>query len=421
MNSANVAFDRPGNLEVDNLEANNSAANAARITNVTNRMLSDIRALASEIASRIAEIEGGRRIPIDLVEKLRSIGIFRALAPRSHGGLELDLPVAIKAMDALCQIDGSIGWITVIGMGSALFAPLLPREVFEQIYQKGPDVIFAGSAQPNGTAEATTGGWLVSGRWPFASGCQHADWMFGLCIMSKNGKPLPGPLGKDGPPMIKGFVLPASDWQIEDTWHVAGLKGTGSHHITLKDKVIPEAHFFDLMTGQSCLPGPLYQAVPQFVPLVHFPAALGVAEGALNELVELANTGRQQQRTTVPMRESELFQYDLGRIEAQLRAARAYADAQIQSHWRHALAGTLKNEALHTQGAQAAAWITDACVHIVDECFRLGGGSALYETSPLQRRMRDLHAVAQHATVHRRIYAAAGKLLLGAAPSTHVI
>src|SRR6202000_1472476 len=95
------------------------------------------------------------------------------------------------------------------------------------------------------------------------------------------------------------------------------------------------------------------------------------------------------------------------------RAACAYADTQTESQWRHALEGTLKTEALLRQGAQAASWITSACVRVADECFRLGGGRALYETSPLQRRMRDLHAAAQHAGVHERIYGGAGKLALG--------
>ncbi len=408
MNPTSVAFDRP-----QHADTKNSAANAVLKTDAANRILADVETLAPEITARAAEIEAGRRVPLDLVEKLKSIGIFRALAPRSHGGLELDLPAAIRIMETLCRIDGSVGWVTMIGIGSAIFAPLVPREIYEHMYAKGPDVIFAGSTQPAGTAEAVDGGWRVTGRWPFASGCQHADWMFGLCIMSKDGKPLPGPAGEDGPPLTRVFALPASDWQIEDTWYVAGLKGTGSHHISLKDKLIAADQFFDLATSASCVPGPLYQAVPQFIPLVHLPAATGVAVGAFDELVQLANTGRQQQRTTAPMRDLETFQHELGRIEADLRAARAYADTQIESHWRHALAGTLKDEALLTQGAQAAAWVTSACVRVVDECFRLGGGAALYETSPLQRRLRDIHAVAQHATVHQRIYGGAAKLLLG--------
>jgi alkylation response protein AidB-like acyl-CoA dehydrogenase len=108
---------------------------------------------------------------------------------------------------------------------------------------------FRGSTQPVGTAEATADDWRVNGSWPFASGCQHADWMFGFCVMTEGGKPLPGPAGEGGPPLVRGFFLPARDWQIEDTWYVAGLKGTGSHHITLRGKVVSAANFFDLETA----------------------------------------------------------------------------------------------------------------------------------------------------------------------------
>jgi alkylation response protein AidB-like acyl-CoA dehydrogenase len=132
----------------------------------------------------------------------------------------------------------------------------------------------------------------------------------------------------------------------------------------------------------------------------------------LDELVELANMGRKQLRAAVPMRESETFQYELGRVEAELRAARGFLQVQAASHWRHALAGTLKDEALLAQGTQAAIWITTTCVRVADACFTLGGGSALYETSPLQRRLRDLHVAAQHAAAQQRHYVTAGKLLL---------
>src|SRR5262249_35225062 len=143
-----------------------------------------------------------------------------------------------------------------------------------------------------------------------------------------------------------------------------------------------------------CLPGPLYQAVMHFPPLLHAAVSVGVAEGALDELVALANTGRQQLRAAVPMRASETFQYELGRIQADLRAARALLEAQAASHWRHALARTLKDETLSVQGTQAGVWVATACVRVGDACFALAGGSAVYESSPLQRRLRDLHTAA---------------------------
>jgi indole-3-acetate monooxygenase len=98
---------------------------------------------------------------------------------------------------------------------------------------------------------------------------QHADWIAGFAVMTQAGKPLPGPAGEGGPPLVRGFALPASDWQIEDTWHVAGLKGTGSDHVSLRDKLVPAANFFDVATGVSHLPGPLYQTVAEYLPLIH--------------------------------------------------------------------------------------------------------------------------------------------------------
>ncbi|HUC17842.1 MAG TPA: acyl-CoA dehydrogenase family protein [Acetobacteraceae bacterium] len=378
-------------------------------------LLTAIRTLAPEITARAAEIETVRRIPPDLVDKLRSTGFFRIFVPPSHAGLGLDLPSALDVIAALSRIDGSVGWAVMIGCGASLFASLLPRDIYEQVYQDGPDVTFAGSAQPAGTAEAVSGGWRVNGRWPFASGCQHADWMLGVCVMAEGGTPLPGSAGEGGPPMIRGFLLPAHHWQIEDTWHVAGLKGTGSHHITLEDIFVPAGNFFDLVGGASCLKGPLYQAPRQVLPLLHGANSLGMAEGALDALVALANTGRQQFAAPQKMRDSETFQGALGGVAAVVRAARAFLEIQAASHWRRALAGTLNDEALYIQNAQTAAWLATTCVGVADRCFALGGASALYESSPLQRRMRDLHAAAQHAVAHERHYIDAGKLLLNAA------
>ena len=180
------------------------ASSATRTT--VERLLAGIREMAPAISARAAEIEAGRRMPLDLVEALKAIGVFRIFVPRSHGGLELDLPAALEIIEALGRIDGSVGWTAMISGGCDLYASLLSPESYEQVYRKGPDVIIAGSAQPAGTADATAGGWRVNGRWPFASSCQHADWIFGFCIMTEDGKPL---AGEDGAPLVRGFLLPA--------------------------------------------------------------------------------------------------------------------------------------------------------------------------------------------------------------------
>src|SRR5262245_18398186 len=133
------------------------------MTNAAESLLTDIRRLAPDIKSRAAEIETGRRVPPDLIETLKSIGGFRMFVPRSHGGLELDFPAALEVIEALARTESSVGWNVAISGGTSLFASLLPRDTYELVYQSGPHTIIAGSAQPAGTAEATSGGWRVSG------------------------------------------------------------------------------------------------------------------------------------------------------------------------------------------------------------------------------------------------------------------
>src|SRR5262245_39284812 len=372
------------------------------------RLLAEIRELAPAIAARSAEIERERHIPRDLMETLKSVGAFRLFVPASHGGFELDLPAGLAAIEALARIDSSVGWSVMIGCVASFLAALLPRETYDRIYRDGPDVILAGSNQPGGTAEAVPGGWRVAGRWPLASGCVHASWMLGTCIVAEGGKPRPG---KDGRPQMLWFCLPAADWQIEDTWFASGLKGTASHHIVLRETFVPAANLFDLEEGVPCLPGLIYRTVPQILPILHGPVGVGIAEAALDDLLAHLAIGRQQFQAAVPMRDSETLHFELGRVVAELKAARALHRAQAARQWRHTLAGGAPGDAaLFVANAQASAWVTTACVRVVDACFALAGTSAIYDNSPLQRRLRDIHTAAQHFTVQQRHYTAAGKL-----------
>ena len=380
----------------------------------TNRLLADIQALAPYIQSRSDEMEAIGQIPTDLIESLKAIGVFRMFVPRSHGGLELDYIDGIEIIQALARIDGSVGWIAGISSGVSVAATSLPSEFYDTIYQNGPDVIFAGSLRPGGKAEAMGNNRRLNGRFPFASGCQHADWMYCSFVMSKDGVPVCKP---DGQPLLRGCMVPARDRQIEDTWHVAGLKATGSHDVVITDLVVPEADFFDPFEPEFHQPGPLYQE-PLPLILLMIPAVfVGIATSAVDEIVRVANTGRQQFRAATQMRESELFQAELGRIEADLNAARACLQVQASSHWNHALNGTLKPEPFLTQTTQTSAWIGTTCVRVANDCFALGGSNAVYESSTLQLRLRDLLVGSQHAVAQKRQYAKSGKLLLETHPA----
>jgi alkylation response protein AidB-like acyl-CoA dehydrogenase len=375
------------------------------------RILSELDNLAPIIAARAGEAEEARRIPADIIQMLKSIGVFRMTAPQILGGLEFDFPTVARILQRLFKIDGSTAWIVAIANATALLLPLLPRETYEETYRNGPDRLCAGGGQPVGTAAAEAGGLRVNGRWPFASGCEDADWIAGICVLTEGGKPVPGPA--DGVPATRVVCLPARHWQIEDTWQAPGLRATGSHHVVLKDVFVPSENVFDMASARPCLPGPLYSPAPmQLAMLLHGPIALGMAEGALDDIVAIAQSGRKQQRAAVSMRDSEIFHYELGRAQAEFRAAQVLCDAQIASHWRHAVAGTLSGDALLAEATQSMIWVTEACLRVIQSCFALAGGAAVSNSLPLQRRLRDMQTAAQHAGVHARHYAQAGKLLL---------
>ena len=148
------------------------------------------------------------------------------------------------------------------------------------------------------------------------------------------------------------------------------------------------------------------------MPLLHASVALGIAEATVEDLVQLAKGGKRQERASLPMRESEIFRSELARIEGDLRAASAYHQKQSESHWRRALAGTSDDDRLLMDGIQSTVWVTATCVDVAAACFALAGSSAIYESSPFQRRMRDLHVAAQHITVQQRRYVDIGAVRL---------
>jgi alkylation response protein AidB-like acyl-CoA dehydrogenase len=394
--------------------ARNTLAAAERrpLSDEATRLLVAVRDLAPSIAARAEEIERGRRVPGDIVEALRHIGVFRMLVPHSHGGLALSVPEAVPVVEALSAADSSVGWVTMIAMTSQTFCTRLSRATYDRLYADHPDVVVVGAGTPVGRAEKIDGGYRVTGRWPFASGCQNAQWIVGHCVLHLDGKPM---ISGDGP-QTRFFMLPAECWRIEETWHASGLTGSGSHHVVLEDFHAPDASAFDLMQGMSCVPGAFEAAVTPFLGTLHAAVAVGIATGALADLAAMAGAGRRQLFAATELRDSPVFRHEFGRIGAAHRAARALLEAQAANHWRLAVEGTLDGKADFAESLQASAWIHAACTGIVSACYTLGGSSVVLNTSPLQRRLRDIHAARQHVFAQERFYAIAGANQLGFPP-----
>ena len=366
------------------------------------QVLEAARELAPRIAARAAEIEAARRLPLDLVKELRAAGFFRMLVPRSHGGLEVEYPATIDVLTTLSAADGATGWTVMIGSESPQLLAFLPRETFDAIYAEGPDVIIAGAFSPQGRAAPAPGGLRVNGRWGFASGCQHADWLFGHCVVED---------GSD-PPALRCALARASDWTIHDTWRTSGLRGTGSHDIEAADLFVPAERCFTLFGGVPTLPGAIFQgALPQAS--LHIAAvALGIGEGALADLVAFAGTKKKRLYAKTSLPESLLFQHKLGHAHADLLAARALLRERAEELWAHAQAGEIPLP-FGLRVIEASAWIAERSAAAVDVCYTAAGGAALYESSPLQRRLRDIHTLTQHASLQDTVFTNAGAALLG--------
>jgi indole-3-acetate monooxygenase len=373
-------------------------------------VLSRIAALAPMIERLAPDTEQTRRQPTELVNALKSAGVHGMLVPRRYGGLELDPWSAFQAVIALSRLDGSVGWNAGAGQIAALIPFMTSPDLCEQIFQDGNTPIIAGSGQPVGTAERVPGGWRVTGAWPFASGCQNADWMLAACVMMEGGSPIETPEGPG--PMVRGFLMPAERWEIRDTWHTLGLRGTGSHHIALTDELVPDANFFEFPFGTPFAPDRIFARFPRIFIMAHAAVAVGIAEGAIMDLVELAKAGVRQLFMTTPLIETERFKEGLARLDAELMAARALLEAQLTSVWQSPAQVTVTDLTGVAEQLQAAIWVAAACVRVVEGCFELAGSRAVYESSSLQRRMRDVRAMAQHFSLQQRQYVMAGAAVL---------
>jgi alkylation response protein AidB-like acyl-CoA dehydrogenase len=377
------------------------------------RLLAAVRALTPEIAARAAEIEAIRRVPHDIMDRLRQLGLYRTLLPRRYGGFELSVPEIVPMLETLAAADASVGWVAMIGVGAQKFCARLPSALFEQIYRCDSEApLLVGVGIPAGRAEITNAGYRVSGRWPFASACQNAQWMGALCVVCEDGAPV---VTEQGPQTIF-VILPAERWCIDETWETVGLAGTGSHHIVLDNAEVPAAFALDLFRGPVAIPGPFAGAVEPFNASFHGAIATGIATGAIADLVSLASSGRRQLFAAADLRDSPVFQHEVGRLDATLRAARALLQMLSEDHWRRALAGTLDGKADFAEALQCSTWIHTACTEVVSGCYTLGGSSSVIHTSSLQRRLRDIHTTRQHAFAQERFYAMAGRTMLGFPP-----
>ncbi len=366
-----------------------------------------VDALAPAIAARAAEIEAARNTPADLVAQLKAAGAFRMAAPKSVGGAELPFPDMLAVLQALAYADASAAWVVLIANEGPGMLASFPEDTMREVYAS-PDAIVVGSNSPTGKAERIEGGYRISGRWPWGSGGAHADWLFCNCMVPQ----------AEGPPKQRIMLAPRAAAVLQDNWRVAGLKGTGSNDFTIEDLFVPDAFSCG---GMFTPPRSLFpHALPIFATAaMRFAAvALGIARGALDDVIALARANKRRAIAAHRMAEQPVFQTALGEAETRWRAARAALMAEAQA-LQDASAALPRGAELgaHPQiaaGNAMGVYIVRAATAIVDTCYGAAGGSAVWEESTLQRRFRDIHVLTQHIAVADSLLTRQGAILAGA-------
>ena len=373
--------------------------------------------LLPKIKERREEIEEGRRLPKDLVAEMAATGLWKLGFPTDLGGDGASIPDVMRVLERIAAVDGSAGWIAMICGGGVDVVSKLTEEGIKEVFAD-PSQPIAAAIPPKGMAVPVDGGFKFSGTWPFASGITHVDWVAAGCVILYDGQPRMTPMGI--PELVWG-IIPVTEIEILDTWYVNGLKGTGSNDFVGKDVFVPAHRTFHMFdeTNWSRPQDPATRAdVSGFASMVAS-VGLGIARGAIDELVELAG-GKMPTMSMTSLAAKPSTQIELARLEAKLGSARAFLYDSMQDLWDTLLTGekfTPRQNALVRLAASEAARISASVAHRVST---IAGGTSLYLKSPIQRMQRDADAVTHHFVLSPPVLEDVGRVLFGMEPTSPV-
>jgi len=355
------------------------------------------------------QFEVERKLSEGIAAEFARAGFFRMLVPKVYGGLQVHPLEFIEVLKLLAIGDGSASWNAMIGSTTGLLSASLPEAGAMEIYAADPEVLTVGVTAPAGRADRIEGGFHVTGRWPFGSGSQNAQWISGGCFVYEEGEPV---LNSKGQPEVRFMMFPSEQVTIEDTWDVVGLRGTGSHHFGVNEVFVPEHH--SVISGvRASIAEPLYQfPLLGLLALGVASVALGTGYRALEEFIQLA-VNKQPTGGSRTLAERAAVQSSVARSTADLRSAEALMKEAVVDAWYYAERGERLTEELKSSLRLAAVNGTHSAVAAVDRLYDAAGGSAIYKENVLQRCFRDVHVTTQHIMVGSPIYEVVGRVQLG--------
>jgi alkylation response protein AidB-like acyl-CoA dehydrogenase len=376
---------------------------------VTVTPLEAARRLAPLIRSSAAETDAQRELPRPLFEAMADAGLFHLALPRTLGCPEMDLPSYIEVIEEIGRADASTGWVTNQVAIFATYAARMPTAAARAIWIDPPRSVVANTPLASAQAVVVPGGYRVTGRQGFSTGCRHASWLAAHATVIQDGRPRLD----EGQPEMRYCFVPRAQAELLDTWQVRGMRGTGTHHFAVNDVFVPEERSVRSVTAPLVEPGPLYR-LPRTLVFASGDAAVafGTARACLAEFTELATTKTPRAMDAL-LRDQAMVQHDVGRAEARLRSGRAFLFEAVREIWR---AVVTTGEVTLDQRANLRLATTHGirlAVEVVDLVYNMAGATAAYESSLIQRHFQDVHVMSQHLQARLAHYDLVGRHWLG--------
>lgn len=356
-----------------------------------------VRELLPVLRDRAQETEDRRALSAESVKSLAETDFFRLLQPARYGGYETDPVTFLTAVRLIAGACGSTGWVaSVIGVHNWQLA-LFPDRAQDDVWGQDTGTRMSSSYAPTGKVRTVDGGYRLSGRWSFSSGCDHATWVLlgGIVPPDEDGRPAD----------FRTFLLPLGDYAIEDVWNTVGLRGTGSNDIVVDDAFVPayrSLSFNDtarcVCPGQQSNPAPLYR-VPYgslFSYAITTPI-VGMATGAYEAHVSYLRERVRASYVGVKAAEDPFAQVRVAEAAADLDAAWLALETNMRELMRYTVAGERIPMRLRLRVRRDQVRGTGQAINAVDRLFENSGGRALAVGTPIQRFWRDAHAGRVHA------------------------
>jgi indole-3-acetate monooxygenase len=365
--------------------------------------------LAPAIRSAAERIEAERELPQPLFETLADAGFFKLMIPRAIGGGEIDLPTYIKVLEELGKADSSAAWVVNQCAVFATYAARMPRDVARLIWIDTPRSVVANTSAPTAQAAVVPGGYRVTGRQGFSSGCRHAAWLAARALIYQNGQ-LRSTAGQTEE---RYLFVPAADVELVDTWHVRGMRGTGTHHFVVNDVFVPAERTVLQAGAPLSESGPLY-LFPRGLLFATGDAAvaLGTARACLDAFFELAGAKTPRSMQSL-LRDQAMVQATVGQSEARWRAARAFLQEAVREIWNEATSSGALGIDQRTALRLATTFAIRTAVKVVDSVYHASGATVIFEGNAIQRHFQDIHVISQHSQGRVAHYETVGKHILG--------